>query len=226
LHPKHRCCTLRPMVKTIILVAISLLALALVPGCDKDAQAKSAVRESFDLLLFYEQNRNGREAVKLYTENSFPRYERLIRIALDGTPEQVRALPVMDIYEVLIMRTMGTRRELTKLSGKQYLELATSRGWWGPDDGSEYVLRDIRINGDSATAEVVIDRWRSGVRIGFSREGDIWKYDDEFSSQSWNDPIRNWAREAGMTVEQFVIDWIEEDHDREVPVTVWGPMAR
>ncbi len=213
---------IRPLLAAVLTVLLSLA------GCDARAADKEEISAIYDQLDQCNNNKDGTGVLTVFTKASFPRYEPLIKIALDGTPEQVRALPPTDRTEVLRMRLRATRAELAGLNGMEYTRFATGRGWYVSPDGGQVqsTLTRFRFNktATEATAELVSDGERSGMRFRFIKEDDYWKYDEPFAIELYDRDLRRAARDEGVSEEQFILDLLEEEIGKEVPATVWEPM--
>lgn len=208
----------------VLLVFVMLFA----GGCDPHAEDKRQIQKVSDDLDFYNNTRNGAQVVNLFTAETFEHYDRLIKLGLDGTPQQVRSLPPLDKMEVLRMRMRSTRSELSKMTGRQYAEYATSAGWYQtpPEDQVQIRLIRFRFSGNNATAEAQLDRWKTGARMRFEKQDGVWKMDEPSSMAAWDAVYRDLAADEGMTVDEFLFEWLEDEIGRPVPESVWQPMRR
>lgn len=171
---------------------------------------------------------NGKAIVELYTSRTFEHYDVLLRFALDGTAQQVRALPPIDKCEVLRMRLLGSRSELARMNGRQYVEYATSKGWYvtPPEYRTPLTLRSFKFGKDDATAELYDDGEATGVRLRFQFEDGRWKYDEHYSTPQWDALWRRAAREEGSSEDEFVVGELEFLYERDVPDSIWNPLGR
>src|SRR3954465_10187855 len=82
---------------------------ALIAGCDARAADKEEIQQVYEDFNDCNNNRNGDSIVSYFTKESFEHNERMLKVGLDGSPEEVRAMPLNDRLEVLRMRLQATR---------------------------------------------------------------------------------------------------------------------
>jgi hypothetical protein len=216
------------MLTRILPLLLPLLLLPLLTGCDAHLDDTREIREVYADLEFCYNARDGAKVVTLLTRDTFDHYDRLLKLGLDAKPDEVRALPPMDKMEVLRMRLLGRSAELARMNGRQYIEFATSQGWYitPPDERTDDRLERFRFGAGEATAELVMDGWRTGARFRFVKEDGAWKIDEPVSLASWDSVFRQIARDEGMTVDELIFDLLEDEVGHEIPESVWQPMRR
>ncbi|MEX2218611.1 MAG: hypothetical protein WD749_07595 [Phycisphaerales bacterium] len=213
----------------IAAVAVLCVVCAFVGGCDPRAGDKEEIRQVFADFESYNQHGNGKAILDVFTEGSYPVYETLIKVALDGSREEVRKLGASHRLEVFRMRARGKRAELEKLNGKQYTEFATSRRWYSmpAELYVESSLERFRFKEVEATAELVNDGERTRVRIRFVREGDRWKLDEPAATLEWDKELAAEARREGVPLDEYLLEWLELELGREVDrERVWKAMGK
>lgn len=210
--------------RIVLLTALISFVLA---GCEQRTQDKAQIKRVFADFETCNNSSDGPGAVAALASDTLDRYGELVKLALNGTPEQVRALGPMEMYEIVIMRFRGSRAELAKLDGPGYVDFAVSRGWWviPAEDRSADTLEDIAFKGpNEASAMLVSDGERTQIRVRFVKEDGAWKL-DEFSQAAGIDKnIRRAAREEGMSQSEFIVAELEERLGKDIPGTVWEPM--
>lgn len=176
----------------------------------------------------YNNTKNGKAILGVFTGETFEGYERVIKVALDGTKDEVSALGPSDRMEVLRIRTRAKRAEVEKLNGRQYCEFATSRGWYVRplSDRTEDTLRRITINGDTATADLHSDGEPTRVKLRFVRQDGAWRFDEPDAFKQWDREWIELAREEGITVNDLILEELATELGKEVPDSAWRPMKK
>lgn len=219
---------LRSLVAAVVFLGLALPGLT---GCDKHAEDKAAVRLVWEQMENAYQMRDGVAAVSLMTARSFPYYERLMRIAVGGTRDEIRALTAIERMGVLMMRHRAGAVDMANLGGdgRGYVRMSTQNGWWESEDRDWIRLGEVVIDSDYARARVIEDGVKTGYWYQFVREDDsgqpspngIWKLDDPESDVFLNAMIARQAQAEGMSEDDFLIAWEEEDTGSVVRRDIW-----
>jgi hypothetical protein len=209
------------------LALVSLLFLILT-GCDARSDDRKEMRAVFARLNECNRAADGDGIVDVFTKSSFARNEELVKLGLDGTASQVKALPPNDMMEVLRMRLRSTRPELARLDGRGYVRYATSNGWYvrPPAELSDETLTGFTFTKDAreARAQVVSDGKKVPTRIHFIVEDNAWRYDEPEAMGEFDRDMHKWARQERMSIEELVLSLLEDELGKEIPSTVWDPM--
>ncbi len=205
------------------LLAIVCLLACTILGCESKDQQE--IRDVYARMLQAQKDRDGHAWLACVSKKSVAWHTPLIAIGLDGTPEQVRALPPMERAEVFLMRTKGSRAKLTGLTAEQYLQLQVTDRWFTDDDIS-FSLRDVRVTGESGDAELVADGEGTKERTYFIKEDGKWVWDIPTTYRVWNTEIPRDAKAEGITVDQYLFDLVEYWCGLPVHESVWQPMPR
>lgn len=215
------------MIRHALALLVLGLCCLLVGGCDQHASEKEELQALFSTLDNCCNNSDGVGIIGLYSQSTFDRYESLLPIILDGSREQIAALPAPSQYEVLMARLKGTRAELEGLTGRRYVAHAASSGWYAipADMRTVDVLGAFEfVSADEVWAGIYTNGERTGLRICFVREEGQWTIDEprafDASSQAW----RATALAHGMTVEEYVLQALSVDENRPIPARIWDPM--
>ncbi len=209
----------------VVLRAVFGLACVLMSaGCEDPEAAK--VNGAYNAYEMAGVNRDAEGAVRVLTRASLDAYVPLIKVALDGKEEEVRALPPSARLEVLQMRARGTRAQLAKLDGPGYVRMATAAGWYShtaPENPLK--LEELKVHGDWAVGK---DRWgdRLTVRYYFLKEEGAWKLDEVRAFSEQTPAIEAAAREAEMTVDELLLAILEDLTGVPPPESIWKPMVR
>jgi hypothetical protein len=214
--------TLRAIAATLLLCPLLVLTGG---GCDARARDKQDMTRLMADRDICNENSRGTAVLDVYSEGTFKHYDELLKLGLNGAADKVRALGPTDKMEVLRMRLRATRKELARLTGRQYVEFATGHGWYvrGYKSETENGLRKFRFKADEATVD---DGDATGVRVRFMNEDGRWKLDEPSQFVAGDRFIRRAAREEGATVDDYIIDELRVEVNKEIPASVWDPMPK
>ena len=209
---------------TILIAAISLLFL---PACNNEhAQDEKDLAKLAESLDDFNNHSNGEGVAGIFSKNTFELYDRLLKVGLNGTAQQVRALPPAEQFEVLLMRIKGSRAEVAKLDGRGYVVYGTSKGWYitAFEDRTTDTLKHFKFSDTDATADLYSDGEKSGLRMRFVKEDGVWKIDETYFYDSLSAFITKNSREAGISVEEFLTLVLDDHLKGQVPDNPWQPM--
>ena len=215
---------------TTIVAPLAVLAALMLTGCeDPHAEDKAAIRACLRQLDQANQECDGAKAVACMSSEALDEYTRLVNLALDGTRDQVLALYPADKWQIIQIRNRMTRREVQGMDGAAYQRHATGECWYLAWDDEDTAYEDdigkIDVWGDVAYA--VIKDWDgddSGRVAEFTREGGVWKVNEFSFNRLFDEDIREWAREADMTEDEFLIYLEESEWENDIRDSIWDPM--
>jgi hypothetical protein len=223
-----------PGMRNHILAAV--LAAGVVLGFVAGARAgdrekdKERMQQLWKELERCNNERDGDKVVAVFSKESFKNNERIVKLALDGTKEQVKAAGPHTRVEVFRIRMLAKRADVEKLNGRGYVRWATSQGWYvtPADERTAQTLDDFRFNaaGTEATARLVEDGDPTEIRLRFVKEEAGWKYDEAHSYGEYDRVLRKIAKEEKMTEDDVVEEVLETETGKKVPESVWNPMGK
>ncbi len=209
---------------SVPLAVASAVFLVPVTGCDKEAPEKEAIRLSWKRIDQANESKDGEGAASLFTASSIERYGPLIKLGLDGKKKDLEGLDPWDLSEVFLMRVCATRKDIEKLSPRDYVVYATSQGWYATGESQTAEPGKIRITGDKATVHFYDEGKPTGETGRFFREDGVWKFDEESWRPEFNSFVRVSAREEGVDVPEFLVSMIEDRTGKTAPKNIWDPM--
>lgn len=207
--------------------------LMLLPGAcaDPQAQEKAAIRQLMRDYNTAGQERNGEWCVSMMSPDTLAHYTDLVKLALDGTEAQVRKRTAFDRHEVLLARTLATRKDLRGKDGRAYQVWAVGQGWYVTDEDlyDEWTdgLADISIDSAGTAAWCYIREGRQKTRftLRFVKVNGKWLFDEPSIYEYFDHWTANEARAMGVSQDQLLADLIEYQHGKEVDFkSVWKPM--
>ncbi len=206
----------------VVMLAVAFAAAA--ASCDEYAEDKEEIRENWAKMIAARDAKQGEVAVSLITAESIAAYERLLKLALDGKKQEIEQLDAADLWEVLVIRICGKRKDLEKLTPREYFVHATNQGWYVSTEPVTIEPGKIRINGDRAFVHFYDGDEKTGETGVFLREDGVWKWEEESWRAGVNAYARAMADEEGVTVAEFLVSEIEADLGKTAPRNVWMPM--
>ena len=213
------------LVAVLGLVASLVLAI----GCD---DTRAEIEQTIEDLEAAIAAGDGERFVDGLAPETFQHYDRIIKLALDGTPRQVQVLSVTEKLDIIVMRHRMTRKDLSKMDGRAWLKQMVTRSWGGSIIAApEYVdHKNVLSRGSSATLEVVYDVRQpmfsgegSGKkladRIDFIKVEDRWLADWRRPATLLERIIEVQASMNRMSPERVLIGMVEAASDK--PVDKW-----
>jgi len=206
------------------LLRLALAALLLVAAAAPPAA--TLARRSFDAFKRALAERDGDAAVALLSAPSLAEWERDRRLALHGSPDEVRALSPGPRLAVLALRHAqpvfllrdGTPAELAAAAVRSGLA----------DRGALELLeiRDITARGDRASGQILASGLPSGMRAGFLRERGAWKLDLPASLDAAGRLVTETARATGNSEDAVIANLIGAASGERVGEEIWLPLVR
>jgi hypothetical protein len=210
-------------------VAVLVMLLGFGAGCDDTRPEIERTVEELEAAI---AAGDGERFVAGLAPETFQHYDRMVKLALDGTARQVQVLSLTEKLDIIVMRHRMTRRDLSKMDGRAWLKQMVTRSWGGNIIAApEYVdHKNVHVRGSSATLEIVYD-----VRQPmFSGEGSGRKLSDRIDFIKVEDRwLADWRRPATLlerlvemqgqfnrvSPERVLIGLVERASDK--PVDTW-----
>ncbi len=217
------------VVGCLVLLALSSALVA----CDSRSKDKQTLQALVDTHAKANEAKDGATMARILSTNTFDHYARNIKLALDGSQSEIHAATVVDRIEVARMRSRMTRKQLAKMSGKDYLIFATSEGWYSFGVGAEDVTGVDLTNFKFAGADTAYAQPRGGRRnkalphrYTFIKEGADWKYDETSSYDHWSSEIEEDARRSNTEVNMYICSMVGAETGKQVPRTIFDKPMR
>ncbi len=203
-------------------VAIILACAACGAGCDQSD--RSAIRDTVRHMDALTDGGDGEGAAALIAPESFAYYDRLVKLALDASAKEVWALPAGDQSEILRMRNRLSRKELGAMDGRGWVVHSIKQGWWR--DEESWDAGRIKVRGNSATGVAYLDGEETIMTLQFVKVEGRWLADYRHVDPEMEAFIRETARDEGMTVQEVLVAWEEEELGQPVKKDIWQPMKK
>ncbi len=195
-------------------------------GCDAHAADKQALQALIDTHAKANEAKDGATIARILSQNTFDHYERNLKLALDGTKAEVYAASASDRMEIARIRMLMNRRQIEKMTGKEYAVYSTSQGWYSfgfdPGEVLGVDLTNFKFAGkDTAYAQPRGGRRNKALphRYTFIKEGGSggdWKYDETSSYEHWSQELEEDARRSNREINLFILELVAEDTGKPV----------
>lgn len=202
------CLCAAPLIAVAAPPAAAPASLATTAAPDEAAQS-NAVARSWDRYVALSV-RDDAKAVDLLASSTLAHFGFLRDVALAGSPEQVRRLPVSDRVVVYCLRATQSDAQLAALDGAGTARLAYSHGWSGiraQEEGEPLpTLTHVTVlSSDSAVTETAPStgtQYQFGPE--FAREGGQWKVVAQSTVADESAYIVQMTRQTGLSETQMV----------------------
>ena len=125
----------------------------------------------------------GHQASELISKQSEAHYAKLRDYALEGSRYGSR-LTLYDEISVYYLRARYDRRALVKFTGRDIFAILVENGLAGVPDMDDFMLRDVNISAESASAKLATNDPGANYRIGFALEKRNWRVNDAMLRQT------------------------------------------
>lgn len=201
-------------------VLILFWVLACLPGCGQaDAGAIHAVNADYEEAL---ATANPDAALMHFSDESLAIYDRLLKVAHTGTRAEIMALPLGERWEILIMRTyLSDPKNPRPANGREYVRQAVRDRYWVSEDYPRVQLRELRISGSQAHADIKLGFLRTTVRRYFMKQGDAWKLDELRNFEELSSIVRQYGQENNLSDEAALLDLARDEDEPPADPKVW-----
>lgn len=203
-----------------VFAAAALPALAAPEVRDPEA---AAVRRGFAVYEAALRSRDGAGAVGAVTANSLAYYDRIRKLALSGTRDELAALDGTERMLVLGMRRDAPLELLTEASAGGLVAHAVSEGLISDRGAVKTELGEVEVDGDVALAAIVVDGTPTEGRLRFVREDDVWKFDLEYAMRTSFGLIAVLAERTGLSEDEVIFRLMAQGGAGEPGPEIWTP---
>lgn len=208
------------LIALLLLLAVSLPLIS----CKPNPHAEEMLA-AWDAYSAAYDDADAETVVRHTTESSFSYYERMRRLALDGTREDLMKLSPSQFWEVAKARHRASRKELAKLDGKGYLTMAIRDRWYDmPPSYYPGKTGEVTANEHSGRVELTWGR-KYSAEVYFEKHDGVWQVDAGRPDPRWEHIISEGAHNNGMAVHDFVLALEKQVSGRPIdPDRIWKPM--
>ena len=184
---------------------------------------EAAVRAAFEAYKKALLAADGEAAVAAVDRNTLGYYGRIHDLALRADSATVRALPSLDLLMVLLVRHRVPADSLRRMDGPALLAHGVDEGWIGRDGVEGQTLGGIRVDADTAYADVLIHGQPVPFAWTFHREDGQWRLDLTSTMGGISEALDGAIAETGMDREAFFFDMLGMLTGTPPDETIWIP---
>jgi len=210
------------MKSALRLVVAALLVLA-IPANAGAGDDETAVRQAFDAYKSAVLNGDGSAAAALLSAATVDYYVTMRDHALYAAEQEVRGFEGMDMLMVLRLRDAIAVDRLREMTGNDLVIYAVSEGWIGKASVESLSITAVKVEGDTAVADVLTEHGPYAGGFRFQREADVWKLDLLQVMQVGNAAFDQLARQRGIKREDFAFSLLEQLNGAPVDPAIWQP---
>lgn len=207
-----------------VLAVLIVLGVLATPGAFADP-AKDGVRQCFLTYKHALLAKDGDKAVAVLSANSLDYYDRMRKLALTGSRQEVQALADLDRMGVFSLRVRTPRSLLETGTPGSLVKYAIDSGMIGSESVARMDIGEITVRGDQATADIMGNGQSLGT-FRFHREGDAWKFDLEALIQLAQGRLSALAKQQGMDENELLIKLLSQVTGKEIGEEIWKPLVR
>ena len=213
------------MTRKIQLSLLCLLA-AVQGGCKEgDSQEATFVRTCFEGYKEAILDQDGEAAVALVDGSTLKYYGKMRKLALEGSPTDVRQLSTIDKLMVLILRHRIPLEDLTEMTAESLFVYAVDEGWIGRESVINNELGDIKVSGTNATGVHISAGNESPFKWIFRKENGKWKIDITSIMPIADQAFKQLIQENGLSEDDFLFSILESVSGEKVPDSIWEPLT-
>jgi hypothetical protein len=197
-------------------------------GCEKHGPDKVAIRDVWQRIELYFDQRDGASYAASLTGESLAVYDYLMKVALNGKKEDVLALSHSHQAEVLRMRNRVPTNQLSRMRAADYLRHTVEQGWYDAmGQGPDWWIMGITVKDDGTALGAVHDAsgWL-GISLKFVKENDQWKLDERSFEPLFERWFKEYMNESGAGAQETLLMMEEVDCECSVPPHIWDRMLR
>jgi hypothetical protein len=187
-------------------------------GRDEAAQDIVDVFENYRTHLL---NKNGSAVPALLSPATIGHYDRVSELARTAGPQEIASAAIMDRIMIARLRTDMPRDQLATLTGAELLRYGVDNDMIDSSSVAGAELGDVRVEADRGYAEMIADSVPTGVDWEFARADRGWTLDLAASFPLVDETLRQAAREAEMTEDEFVLMAVSMVSDNPVDASVF-----
>lgn len=203
------------------LVMALVLSILQLTGCTNEHD--EAIRKAYMTSARAIELRDSQTAMQYISDADVEYYDELLKLAREGTPEDVQALSLTKKSFVAEMRHGLTAEQLQTFDVMMYLKHAIDSGLWATGaDPRQDDIKKIRVgpDGTSAIAEFDFGGGTTGSYAFVLVDG-VWKYDTIGFDDAIDEYYREMAIELDVSPEEVILIELEEETGKKVRKDIW-----
>lgn len=179
-----------------------------------------AVRSTFESYRAEVAAENGAVVPALVSPSTVAHYDEVVRLARTAGPAEISALGMMDRLMIARLRVQEPP-DFAAMDGAGLLVYGVDEGMIDAAALEGNTLGEVRVEGDRAYAQMLVDGEPTGVDWEFVRDGSDWTFDLAAGFPLINEALTQVADENGMTEDEFIFAAVEMVTGTPVDVSVY-----
>ncbi len=203
------------------MLVVALLVSFLV-GSAAHATSEADIRATFDRYRKAAVNKDG-AAAALEVDAATAQYFGRIRSDALVAPD-VHGLPILDKIFVLRARAELTADQLSAFDGRALVAHALTNGWIVTTQLGRASLSDIHVEGDRASALLIVAKVVAPDPFVFHREKARWHIDLTTFNAASGRALATLAASRHLSEDQLALRMLAEILGHPAPASVWSPV--
>ncbi len=208
-----------------IALVLSLLTLAALSAAQAQMELFTAsVQQGFAAYKAALLAKDGPKAIALLSANSFAYYDRMRKLALSGSREEIERLPDVDRLLALSLRVRVPPETQESGSPQDIVAYAINAGMISANAVAKAELGEITIQGEQAEGQIVVNQSPVGAVFRFHSEDGTWKFDLEHVTVLARGTISAMAEKNGTPENEVILQFLSKVTGKTVGPEIWQPL--
>lgn len=190
------------------------------------AGPEKQIEETFYAILRAIKKYDADSVLTLSDQRTWKYFSELKDLALNAEREVLEKLKPIDRFQVLALRHIKDREQLTHMTVKGLFEQAVLQGWFyigeKPDVRIDYI--DLLPGGKEAMADIIVNSIIPDERLEFIQEQGLWKMNLLKLLPHQEEKLLTTLHERGQTEEEFLWNFLKQETGREPVPSIWEPL--
>jgi hypothetical protein len=208
---------------TTLRLSLLVLLAFLLSSCNDKAEQE--IRDVFDAYNAACDNKNGAAVLELIDDKYIEEIDRVLSAAKTADHNKVFRMRPWERWWIVAIRSRLTKAEMTPLDGRALLKLTIDRGW-NLDELGESMRLDlgaITFKKPRATAELLVDFEKTGLRYMFVQINNQWKIDPMCEEEYVDRLIQKLARASGFREDTWIKEFESAQSGKKITEAIWDP---
>jgi len=210
-----------PVISKVFCIFLILLFL-LFCGVSKEEKEVIECYKKYNTAIL---NDMGEEAIKCIDSKTVDYYQDILDKALYADKEAVRKENLTDRLMIFQIRHVIPLEELIKMNGTEFLIYSINKGWVGKPGVLGIKVKNVKIEGNFATADSYIFKKNTGIKYQFYSENNQWKFNVVSLMHYGSIYLKQQVKESGYSNEDdFLFYGVERWSEKKVTKDLYEPL--
>jgi hypothetical protein len=182
------------------------------------------VKKSFNTYKKSILEGQGKESIKYVTSKTIDYYDMELNLAINGDSSTISALGLMDKLTVFIARHRIPRKEILKMTGKDFFIYAVDNGMIGKNSVVTTQIGEVHVEGNFANGQMILNGQKTPLYFQFSKEDNEWKVDLTSLFPQSNMALTKMVSDQGLSDNDFIFQTLENLTGKKVSKNIWRPL--